>query len=136
MLNFPYTILPSKKGKVYKPYINVVLNYKKTHKVTLPTKALIDSGADVCFCHEMIGTWLGIKFNKTKNIVKFTAANGQIFDTKLEEVCIYVGNKTYNCKFYFSDVLPSTTPIILGQIGFFDNFKVIFDLPNKVINLE
>jgi len=45
---------------VYKPWVSVSLRYGKTHKVTpAAIVALIDSGADVCFCSKDIGIWLG-----------------------------------------------------------------------------
>ena len=87
MAKYPYYV-PTKN--VYKPWIRVNLGYKKTHKITpAAVHALIDSGADVCFC----STDIGIK------------------------------------------TLPRETPIILGQRGFFDHFKITFDLQNKEIEI-
>jgi hypothetical protein len=102
VVKIPYTILPSKSLKqIYKPLINIVLNYKKTHKVTLPVKALIDSGADVCFCSDMIAAWLGIRLDKIKNtyylvflIISKLALMRKIVLLKLnnsETICIYRG---------------------------------------------
>ena len=31
--------------------------------------------------------------------------------------------------------LPHETPIILGQVGFFDHFKITFDVKNKEIEV-
>jgi hypothetical protein len=130
----PYTLLPSiYKGSVRLPLAKVILNYKKTHKITpVPISALIDSGADVCFCNETIGAWLGIKFNKNKEGV-FTTANKTTFKAKPEIVTIHAYNKKYECKFFFTDTLPKHTPIILGQIGFFDHFKITFDYQGNEI---
>lgn len=137
MAIIPYTVLPSKsQGRVYSPLAKVVLNYKKTHKITpRPIPALIDSGADVCFCNDMIGAWLGVKLDKIKNEKEFTAANRSTFKTKPEIITLHAYGKSYDCKFYFTDVLPRHTPIILGQIGFFDHFKIIFDFQNTQIEL-
>jgi hypothetical protein len=138
MSRVPYTILPSKSDpskQVYKPLVNVRFNYKKTHNITPPVKALIDSGADVCFCADMIGAWLGIKFDKLRNFEEFTAANGEKFIAKPEIINIFVCNKEYSCKVYFTDVLPKNIPIILGQSGFFDYFKITFDLSNKMMDI-
>lgn len=136
MAKFPYTILPSSDGnKVYKPFIPARLAYKKTHKITLGINALIDSGADVCFCAMDIGLWLGINFKNNKRF-DFTAANNQIFDTYKEVINIYVCGLKYDCPFYFSDKLTKKFPIILGQKGFFDHFKVCFDLKNKIMDIS
>lgn len=137
MFQFPYTKLPSTSRKeVYLPLAKVRLGYKRTHKILpISVVALIDSGADVCFCTKDIGTWLGIQLNKMKS-EEFTAANRSKFIAKAVAVTFYSYRKEYECKFYFTEVLPKHTPIILGQIGFFDHFKIFFDYKNKVIGLE
>lgn len=132
MAKYPYYI-PS--ANVYKPWIRVVLGYKKTHKVTpAAIVALIDSGADVCFCSKNIGIWLGVELRK-KESVTFTTANRTTFVAVKETITLYTAGKSYQCPFYFSDDLPHETPIILGQLGFFDHFKIVFDLKNKGIEV-
>ena len=135
MLKFPYVALPSKMGNVYKPLIKVRFNYLKTHKITLPVVALIDSGADVCFCSDFIGAWLGIQFNKIKKDEEFTAANGQTFKAKPVNISVFIENINYKSTIYFTDVLPRQTPIILGQIGFFDRFKITFNATEGYIQI-
>jgi len=134
MAKYPYTILPGKIGPVYKPLIRIVLNFKRTHKITLPIIALIDSGADVCFCSKNIGLWLGIKFKK-KKLHTFTAVNKTTFKAVKESLLVHIGKKCFTCPFFFTNDLPKQTPIILGQKGFFDRFKVIFNAPNKTIEI-
>ncbi len=136
MIETPYIALPSKLGPVYKPLIRVRLNYLKTHKVTLPVTALIDSGADVCFCSDLIAAWLGIQLDKIRKVEEFTAANGQTFKTKPETIRLMIDDISYDCKLYFTDVLPRHTPIILGQIGFFDRFKITFDSKKEIIQIS
>lgn len=132
MARFPYTI-PS--PGVFKPWIPVRLGHKKTHRV-LPAAAaaLIDSGADVCFCATYIGDWLGVDLKK-KQTIEFTAANNEHFQTKCAVVTLYACGKQFDCPFYFSDTLPQNTPIILGQKGFFDRFRIVFDLPHREIEI-
>lgn len=121
--------------KVYKPWIQVSLSYRKTHKILFaPVTALIDSGADVCFCSKEIADFLGID-KKNKQKATFTAANNTTLSTYVETLTLYVGNREYDCSFYISEQLPAETPIILGQLGFFDRHKVTFDLQNKVIEI-
>ncbi len=132
MRKFPYYI-PAKK--VYKPWIPVSIGYRKTHKVTpAQITALIDSGADVCFCSKSIVDYLGVDVkNKEKKV--FTTANNTSLPTFLEILTLHVGGKNYECSFYISEKLPPETPIILGQLGFFDHHKVTFDLENKEIEI-
>lgn len=120
---------------VYKPWVSVSLGYRKTHKVTpAAIVALIDSGADVCFCSKDIGIWLGIQFKKAKPVI-FTTANRTTFGAVKEMVTLYVCGTNYQCPFYFTEDLPRETPIILGQLGFFDHFEVNFDFKNKTIEI-
>ncbi|OGK35223.1 hypothetical protein A3A93_02995 [Candidatus Roizmanbacteria bacterium RIFCSPLOWO2_01_FULL_38_12] len=136
MIVIPYTILPGKPKPVHLPFARIKLNYKKTHKMTpVPVTALIDSGADVCFCNDMIGTWLGIKFKKDGSEKQFRTANKTKFNAIPFTVTLIAYGKTYDCKFYFTDVLPRHTPIILGQVGFFDHFKITFDYSKNEITL-
>lgn len=132
MAKYPYFI-PS--PNVYKPWIRVSLNYKKTHKFTPGgIVALIDSGADVCFCAKYIGEWLGIQF-KNKQATTFIAANRSQFTALEETVTLFACNKSFDCRFFFTDDLPKETPIILGQLGFFERFKITFDLKNREIEI-
>ena len=133
MAKFSYIALPGADGKaVYKPLIKARLIYRKTHKLTNPIYALIDSGADVSFCEKNIGIWLGINFSKLKK-ERFRAANNKYFISLKEILSLNTANKSYTCPFYFADTL--AYPIILGQKGFFDHFKIIFDLKNKEIEV-
>lgn len=136
MYKYPYTILPSEFGSVYKPLIPVYLNYKTTHKITPPILALIDSGADVCFCSKNIGIWLGINFARRRISRKFVTANNTTFTAYQEEINLYFGKeKINNCPFFFADSLPKETPLILGQLGFFDHYRISFDIKNKEIEI-
>lgn len=99
-----------------------------------PVTALIDSGADVCFCSKDIADFLGVSAKGKEKII-FTTANRSSLPTFLDILTLYVGGKTYECSFYISDKLPPETPIILGQLGFFDHHRITFDLENKEIEI-
>ncbi|MCL5438840.1 MAG: retropepsin-like domain-containing protein [Patescibacteria group bacterium] len=132
MRKYPYY---NPAENILKPWITVRLGYTKTHKLTpAPITALIDSGADVCFCSIEIGSFLGINF-KNKPTKTFYTANGSPLITIPEKITLYACGKNYECIFYFADNLPHETPIILGQIGFFDHFKITFNFENKEIEI-
>lgn len=133
MASYPYTVLPGPQP-VYKPWIRVVLGFEKTHKITQGIVALVDSGADVCFCTLDIGLWLGMQFKKRTAEV-FTAANRTTLSAFKETVTLSACGKKYKCPFYFTKVLPRETPLILGQTGFFDHFKITFDLPRRTLDI-
>lgn len=132
MSKHPYFLVPEEN--ILKPWIGIQLGYKKTHKVTLKVPAIVDSGSDVCFCAEDIGMWLGVVFGKQKSKV-FTAANSTTFVAWCVEMTLYFNGGQYQCPFYFAKTLPKETPIVLGQIGFFDRFKVTFDYRNREIEV-
>lgn len=134
MPKFPYVVIPGKDRDVYKPWISVNLDNPKSHRITPPIWALIDSGADNCLANITIGEWLKINFKSLPQKI-FTAANGQRFKGYETEIVLFFAGKNYRCPFYFSSVIPIKAPIILGQTGFFDHHKVIFDLPNKELEV-
>ncbi|MBI2443107.1 MAG: retroviral-like aspartic protease [Candidatus Levybacteria bacterium] len=132
MRKYPYYIPQS---KVYKPWIPVAIGYKKTHRITpAPITALIDSGSDVCFCSKSIAVFLQVS-RKNKERKVFTTANRSKLHTFLEALTLHVGGRHYDCSFYISDELPHETPVILGQLGFFDHHRITFDLENKEIEI-
>ena len=133
MVKYPYTI-PG--DNVYKPWLPVRLGYRKTHKI-MPASviALIDSGADVCFCEKNLGLWLGAKLTKGETKTFITANRGS-FEAIKDTLTLYVCGTHYDCPFYFTNSLPRETPIILGQRGFFDHFVISFDLKNKEIEIK
>lgn len=135
MSKYPYSLFPPKDKPVLKPYIYIRLGCKKTHKIIPnPVLALIDSGADMCLCKKYIGDWLGLNFNKLKR-GEITAVNKTRFVVLIHPLTVFFQNKIYEASFSLSDEIPDQTPIILGQKGFFDHFKITFDLPNKEIEI-
>src|SRR3989338_2906266 len=131
MARYPYTLLPGIEP-VAKPLIPVSINYSKTHKIIPPTFDLVDSGSDVNFCDMNIGIWLGINFINKKSR-PYTAANGQQFNAFGETVHLHVFGKIFPCLVYFSSELTKAYKIVLGQNGFFNHFKITFDLKNKLM---
>lgn len=131
-MKFPYTELPAGEGEsVFRPLIPLRLGYPKTHKVTgFQVFGLIDSGADNCLFQKYIGEWLGVDFKKCPSKT-VTAANGGPIRCKTATIELHVAGKIYNTLGDFTEDLPPQHPIILGHTGFFDQFKITFDFPNK-----
>lgn len=138
MSKYPYWKLPGKEKPVFKPIIGVRLAYNKSHKLTTQCiPALVDSGADVCFCSEDIGLWLQVRFKKEK-LQEFRAANNTKFKAYKESITLYLGQeeRPFPCPFFFSKALNPETPIILDRLGFFDRYNVTFDETNKQIEIN
>lgn len=112
---------------VFKPWIPIRVRSKKTHRlIPNPLYALIDSGADVCFAKKYIADYLGMKLHAQKN-VEFTAANKTNFKAVKDILTITVAGKEYDIPIFFTDEIVDNSPIILGQYGFFDRFRITFD---------
>jgi hypothetical protein len=67
---------------------------------------------------------------------KYPTANNSPLNTFLEILTLQVGGRSYECSFYISKDLPPETPIIFGQLGFFDKHKITFDVENKEIQIS
>lgn len=116
----------------FRPVISLELVYK-TKKIKYDV--LIDSGADFCLFDEGIARLLGVPLEegiKTKTY-GFTG-DGQI--AYIHAIGIKLGNKTYTAKAGFVENMNETGFGIVGQVGFFDRFKVTFDYSEKTIELD
>lgn len=136
MSTFSYPYVEPQRG-VFLPWIMVRLgNKKEGTRLSKPVVALVDSGAEVCFCSKEIADYLGIELRSTRAQDFTTASNGTFSAYKVNDLKLYVCKRAYACEFYVTDSLPPQLPIILGQKGFFDHHKVAFDFKKKEMTLE
>lgn len=134
MSSFTYPYFQPQRG-VYLPWIMVRLGTRAAERqLSKPVVALVDSGAEVCFCSREIADYLGIELSKAQAQV-FTTANDGRFTAYRVEMKLYVCRRAYRCQFYISEHLPKQLPIILGQRGFFDHHKVEFNFRKKEMGL-
>ena len=83
--------------------------------------ALIDSGADYCIFHAEIGEQLGLQIESGKSL-PFSGIAG--------------AGHEFGCYAGFSRDIQDLPYGILGQVGFFDVFKVSFDYKKEKIELR
>lgn len=125
-MQFPY--LEAAPG-IFRPIISVRLYSKSTFVIY---DALIDSGADRCIFHFGLVEILKVPLGKR---VKFRGISGEL----LEGVKATVGLAVFDWKFKTEVIFsPNLAPMaygVLGQKGFFDNFKVCFDKPKLQIEI-
>lgn len=107
------------------PVMPVFLVYKHQF-IKTPLFGLVDSGAEYCYCHKIIGEYLRVKFNK-KNKVSSRAANGTEFMGYKERVTTIISGKRIEVPMIFSDELNHNFQIVLGQNGFFSSFEICFN---------
>ena len=88
--------------------------------------AIIDSGADLCIFHAQIGEVLGLTIESGK-LLKFNGISGEQLTAYFHDIEIEVGGHRFDCYAGFSRDIENMPYGLLGQVGFFDLFNVIFD---------
>lgn len=116
-------------SNIFRPIIPVRLTYKTRFAIF---EAIVDSGADWCIFDlglvEILQPQLGKK-------VRFRGVSGDIlYGFKSQVILSLVESKIITEVIFSKDLGPSSYGI-LGQKGFFDNFKVCFDKPNKQLEI-
>lgn len=124
-------VYPDKKA-LLKPLITIVLRYQgKKQKVF----ALVDSGADACLFPKGMAEIFGIDVTRG-NLANFTGIGGTRTPFYFHEVELLLGEYQIKTQVGFSTSQQIGTSGILGQQGFFENFIVIFDHKNRLIEIK
>jgi len=129
-MKFKYTYY----GKTARPVIPIKL---KNKDLEIGYHVLIDSGADICLFHSEVGEAIGIDI--TKGIKKEVfGVGGKASVYYVHKVVIEVGGWEYKIEAGFlPHIATRIVPYgIVGQIGFFEFFKVIFDKEYDEIELK
>ena len=96
--------------------------------------SLIDSGADFCIFHGELGEQIDLKVKSGKKLTFF--GTGGIQQTAyFHDIGIEVGGWEFLCRAGFSYDLKNLPYGILGQVGFFNLFRVQFDYGKQRIEL-
>jgi hypothetical protein len=94
--------------------------------------ALVDSGASGCLFHASLGRAIGLEIERGE----LTQTLGVAGPTNLflHEITIPLPGGPITTRAGFSDNLPVTG--LLGMLGFFEHFKVVFDPMALCVELE
>ena len=138
--NFPYLKTPKFKGVGgdwrKRPLIPVSIRNKG---ITVSYLALVDSGADFNVFHSDIASLLGVDLKMLKNKIPFGGIKKGNAQCKgyVASVELGIGKDFYDeAIVIFSDDISHNGYGILGQFGFFNYFKVIFDRSKYFFQLE
>jgi len=123
-MNFRYTTLPGDTIGTKRPIIPVKFIHK--NKATLPILSLVDSGADFSYLDFEIAEILGIDLSGVKPQKSF-GINGASFVCYPSLVKIEIGGHLIEIPVHFSNQLSKEFPCILGQEGFFDKTRIVFE---------
>ena len=119
-----------KFGPFYRPLIPITIQYKK---VKIDYLALLDSGADFNIFHADLAEILGIDLSKLETtsfggIQKGRGGVGHYSAFKLG-----IDKHYFDAPVGFSNDISPDGYGILGQQGFFDHFRIIFEHDKKLI---
>lgn len=138
-LKFDYRKFPSDPSKAFprrrsatRPVIPITL-INGDKKVT--NFAIADSGADFCIFHAEIGEEIGIDIESGKPQV-FSGITKEQLTAYFHDIKIGIGGYEYDCYAGFSRDLVNMPYGLLGQVGFFDLFNVLFDYNKERIELN
>lgn len=135
-MKFPYKkieLLPGMRREfLLKPIIPLYLFSQKSF---VRVEALIDSGADFTVFHSELAEVLGIQWQKGISH-KFRGITGSSGIVYFHSIKIKVGSWLVPLECGFSKNLGEDNYGILGQEGFFENFKVVFDLKTENIEVK
>lgn len=126
-----YTLKYVQADLWYRPIIKVKLKF---NKVEFNYLALIDSGADFNIFHADIAKILKIDLSKLKNPVNFSGIKGGGIG-HFTSIDAGVENNFINTPVVFSEDISDNGYGILGQQGFFNNYRIDFDYNSREIKL-
>ena len=135
-MKFPYKAFPRNPSEAFPdrtseliPYLPITLSYAGK---SFDTVALADSGASHCLFPGMLGVGLGIDVEKGAKQKIYGLGRGQVI-VHFHEINLKLADCEWTARVGFTMNDLGTTGL-LGQSGFFINFRVIFDrMENCVI---
>ncbi len=128
-LKFYYKKCPD---EILRPVIPVEIIYNSRRVIY---EVLIDSGADKCIVDARVGKFLGIQIEEGKE-EKVSGITGVEETYFTHSVFLKVGDVEYETTVGFLQGIAEMGYGVVGQIGFFDKFKVSFNYRNKSIFLK
>jgi hypothetical protein len=139
IVSFQYTMCPldfKLSGAMFwRPMLGLVLSNGSER---LACSAMIDSGADSCNFPRRFMELLGLSAADAETVPVMGV--GSANETYIHPVKITIANaqgiSPFVAKVGFTDNLDAWGIGLLGQFGFFDRFKVCFDLRQKRFDLE
>lgn len=116
----------------HRPYLIVRLTHGTKHKDVI---ALVDSGADLCLFQSDIGKLIGIDVERGSELA-FEGVSGATATAYLRRISLTVrGMSSISLDVGFTDSMAVGTGL-LGQQGFFEQFRVGFELADQVFEIH
>ena len=139
-MNFNYQKFPvdtkncpfSDKKSAIRPVIQIDFENKN---YSFGYFVLIDSGADYCIFHALVGEQLGLDI-KSGIPLKFYGTSGQPQKAYFHKIKFKIGGISHECLVGFSYDMEQLAYGILGQDGFFDKWIIKFEYQKENIELK
>lgn len=123
-----------KTGIWYRPIIPITLRFDK---VQVNYLALLDSGSDFNMFHGDIAKILKIDFSKQKHAMEFSGIKeGSTGKGYFMSFDIGIKNKFFTTTAVFSNDISNNGYGILGEQGFFNNYRILFNYQTKEVIIE
>lgn len=98
--------------------------------------ALVDSGADFCIFHAEVGEQIGLDIESGKKLEFSGIEVNKGLTAYFHQIDIQVGGYKFGCYAGFSKDLEGLPYGLLGQVGFFDLFKISFEYGKERLELQ
>jgi hypothetical protein len=146
-MKFPYLCVPTdsssafpKRKALYRPVIPIHV-YSPDLKYKFRHYALLDTGADYNLFHAGLLDILNVDYLKEGKREDMSGIEGTAVETYFHDVAIEIGPWRYEAYTGFTNYgMVSTSDQmlygILGQVGFFERFKVTFDYKKREIEIR
>ena len=120
-------------GSHWRPRASLLIT--SSDKVSLQAAALVDSGADLCLFPSALALLLGLRLSQMRT-APVAGLGGRPGVAYLETVTLDLGfDILVQTEVGFTTGLNFLGIGLLGQRGFFDRFRVCFDLPGRVFTI-
>ena len=96
---------------------------------------LIDSGADYCIFHAAIGEQIGIDIKKGRKLI-FFGTSGEPQEAYFHKVSFKIGGNLHECEVGFSFDTGKLAYGLLGQYGFFNQWRIKFEYDKESVELK
>lgn len=134
VLTFHYKVSEGPNGKsVKRPLIPVTF---MNGEASFETAALLDSGADICAMNQEMAEVLGLDLSGKRELCYGVTGSAEAVLTKVT-ITIERGHERYPMTIPIKVLLTDNMKIpLLGQLGFFDEFKITFDKRANKVTLK
>lgn len=132
-LNFKYRIVKRPDGSEVKTP-SIPITFSGNQKIS--NLALLDSGADISVVPKAIADWLGLDLTGERKTAFGIGGKVEAVDSKTN-ILIERGHEKYYLQIPVKVIMDQYDfPVLLGRLGFFDNFIISFDQSNEKVTLK